>query len=145
MRLVDRKLCQTWNQAVAAVRAACASLPEHLPLTEDDFRLLVVVLNICDQLSYGKELTRWRSNSELGKKYACSRRTICNWRAAGAPLAKGQWAMLDWLARRHCLPRGTRLKFKAPFEKRQGPTTRQTGQAKALQKLVRAGTRLGWW
>ena len=139
VRRADRKSYQIWNQAVAAVRDACADMPNHLPLTPGDHRLLAVVLNLCGQLTYDEELSRWRSNAELARKYGCSPRTICNWRAAGAPLGS-QWKMLDWLAHRHCIPQGTARKFKVQLDTRKGwsddPMERSASRVKALRELV---------
>ena len=139
MRRAERKFYQIWNQVLAAVARNFAEVPEHLHLNDDQQRLLAVVINICEQMAYDEELSRWRSNAKLARKYGCSPRTICNWRAAGAPLGS-QWKMLDWLAHRHCIPQGTARKFKVQLDTRKGwsddPMERSASRVKALRELV---------
>ena len=139
MRRAERKFYQIWNQVLAAVARNFAEVPEHLHLNDDQHRLLAVVINICEQMAYDEELSRWRSNAKLARKYGCSPRTICGWRAAQAPL-NSQWRMLGWLADRHCLPRGTARKFAVQFARRKqavaDPVSRLSCRMEALQNVI---------
>src|SRR5262245_4694675 len=118
MRRSDKKFYQAWDRAVDRVRDSVFNLRSHNRLSPDQDSVVDAVLNICNQLTFGEGLTRWTSNTELAKKYACSVRTVTNWRKAGAPLDSGQWAMLDWLADQHCVPKRTKAKFAVQLAKR---------------------------
>lgn len=122
---------RVWNQAIATLRDVLVELANGLQLDETESQFARAAFHACDCQSYPDDLVAWKSNTELAEKYACSERTISNWRSWGAPLDQGQWRMLDWLANQRSLPRGTEVKFAKQLAKRRGEGT------DALQSLLR--------
>jgi len=81
------------------------------------------------------------TNHELAKKYSINPRTVTNWRNEGCPFDDGQWAVLDWLARRRYAPVGANAKFAKQLSERKAralcatiPRAREaSGLARALR------------
>jgi hypothetical protein len=65
----------------------------------------------CEKLRAKKYLKLVKTNNELARKYAISRRTGTNWRKKGCPFDKGQWQVLDWMFGRRYLPQPAKQKF----------------------------------
>ena len=101
-----------WNAALRRMHRALVELPGD-QLTD--------TVEIFAQITRGLRLRKPRggTNTELARKYDVSLRTICNWRAAGCPFARGQYAVLDWLATRRVLPKSVKAKFRKQLDRRE--------------------------
>jgi hypothetical protein len=92
--------------------------PVHVPVSDEQDKILGAVYLLCDRLRARKSLHVAATNCQLGKKYAISPRTVTNWRKKGCPFAKGQWQVLDWMFDRPWLPRRAKEKFAWQFSRR---------------------------
>ena len=128
MRTSELRNYRVWTEAIKTVREDLVELADGLRLDEKERVFARAALNACDRHAYPDDVVCWQANNQLAEKYACSARTITNWRNAGAPLDRGQWRMLDWLATRRSLPRSTETKFakQLAIRRGEGPETLQT-------------------
>lgn len=102
---------QTWDAAIRAVQQNMLELAREVPLSDEQDRILTAAFLRCEELTAKKCLTLAATNAELAEKYSVSPRTVRNWRREGCPFARGQWRVMDWLARRRYAPAGTEAKF----------------------------------
>jgi hypothetical protein len=134
-----------------AVREWCAGLSELPELDEGQRRVLAVVMEQCDRMMPGDECFKLKpTNATLARKYAVSLRTVAYWKRAGCPFDKGQWAVLDWLAKRREIPAGAREKFARQLARRREREQRRNAAAqwgaliwsvKVLERLARESNR----
>ena len=103
---------QSWDAALNVVQKSLIEIAvaNKLNSLEDD-PLIAEAFRQCDELRANKYLSVVRTNRDLAKKYAISRRTVTNWRKEGCPFEDGQWAVLDWLAEQRYAPAGAEAKF----------------------------------
>jgi hypothetical protein len=92
--------------------------PVHIPVSEEQDKILGAVYLLCHDLRAKKSLPGGATNRQLAKKYAISPRTVTNWRKKGCPFAKGQWRVLDWMFMRPYLPHRAKEKFSRQFQRR---------------------------
>jgi hypothetical protein len=131
-----------WNAALDLVRQGLVNVPDQ-SLTPEQEELRNDVYDFLDDYSVDDRFLKPQpSNTELAKKYACSLRTIVNWRREGCPFDKGQWRVLDWLNERHCLPKNTKAKFAQQFVRR-NPVLDDRARAKLLLKMAKLANLVG--
>ena len=94
------------------------TFPVHVPVSEEQDKILGAVYLLCDDLRAKKSLPAGATNHQLAKKYAISQRTVTNWRKKGCPFDKGQWQVLDWMFLRPYLPRRAKERFSCQFQRR---------------------------
>ena len=114
----SRRHMRSWNAALAAVQSNVAILSARENLIPGARQACRSVNQVCNRLAFPKVAVAKRTTAELASKYACSERTIRYWKRHRAPLARGQPAMLDWLARRSYVPKGTGVKFHRQLQAR---------------------------
>lgn len=138
-----------WTAALQTVWRGLAEIPEG-GLAPDQEAFRDSVLELLDLLRPGEDKLKPKPTvRQLARKYGCCQRSIHHWRKAGAPLDEGQWRMLDWLADRHCVPRGTAAKFQRQLARRKEPEEapdadplgRLAAEVKAIARAVREFSR----
>jgi hypothetical protein len=92
--------------------------PVHVPVSDEQDKILGAVYLLCDQLRTKKSLHVAATNCRLAKKYAISPRTVTNWRKKGCPFSKGQWQVLDWMFERPYVPQRAKERFARQFWRR---------------------------
>jgi len=102
---------RSWDAAIRAVQTDMLELAAQVPLSDEQDQILTTAFRRCGELLAKKYLVWTQSNRELARKYSISSRTVTNWRREGCPFERGQWRVLDWIARRRYAPAGTRAKF----------------------------------
>lgn len=114
----NRLNARTRNAAIRAVQQHLVEFPAHVPVTEEQDRILRAVFAMCEQLTARHRLLPVPTDNALAQKYAISPRTVRNWRKAGCPFAAGQRRVLDWLAARRHAPGGAEVKFRHQLRNR---------------------------
>jgi hypothetical protein len=110
---------QSWDAALNVVLKSLVEIAVANKLNKiSDDPLLAEAVRQCDELQASKYLRVVRTNCDLAKKYAISRRTVTNWRKEGCPFEDGQWQVLDWMFLRPYLPRRAKEKFSCQFQRR---------------------------
>jgi len=135
-----RAFLQGWNAALDVVQRGLADMPDD-SLTPDQQELREGVFDFLNARLFPEDLLTLKpTNAELAVNYACSLRTISNWRREGCPLEDGQWRVLDWLSDRHCVPKSTAAKFAKHFARRNGKSVDELG---LLRRLIRMAKLVG--
>lgn len=115
---------RSWDAAIRAVQEDIFELARIVPLTEEQDRILTVAFMRCGELTAKRHLAWVPTLQELARKYQVSVRTVTNWKREGCPFDKGQWRVLDWLARRRYAPKGAKAKFGRQLQRRAGQRIR---------------------
>ena len=127
-----------WNAAIEHCCEILAEAPEHLPVGPVGERLLNAIDYVVRESLYDEDSIKAPTNAQLAKRFGCSRRTVQNWRAQGAPLDGRLEYLLDWWATRRSLPRGTALKFREQLEKRGWGRSRRAQLRRGLAQVKAA-------
>ena len=130
------------NDAVESMSNLLEELPSHIPLNDDQERLLEVFRFLCGELTPDEELLTVKpTNLQLSQKYAISPRTVTNWRKEDCPFEDGQWAVLDWMADRRYVPAKAKAKFASQLQRRVGAELDElellVAEAKRLKRLTK--------
>jgi hypothetical protein len=112
----------SWDAALDVVQQSLLGMAVANNVNDEEDRVLTEVFKQCQELRAKKYLKVVTTNHELAKKYAISPRTVTNWRKEGCPFEEGQWAVLDWLARRRYAPVGANAKFAKQLRERKERT-----------------------
>ena len=102
---------RSWDAALDIVQQSLLGMAVANDVNDEQDLVLTEVFKQCE--SYGQKPI-WRLSQPTGnlqKKTRSARRTVTNSRKEGCPFEGGQWAVLDWLARRRYAPRGANPKF----------------------------------
>jgi hypothetical protein len=102
---------RSWDAALDVIQQSLLGMAVANDVNEEEDRVLTEVFKECERLRAKEYLEVVRTNHELAKKYAISPRTVTNWRKEGCPFEGGQWAVLDWVAKRRYAPAGANAKF----------------------------------